>query len=520
MTDSRNGFCKICSKETKSKCSNCNQVYYCSGEHQKSDWKNHKQVCHPFKIEQTEKLGRHLVTTRKIKPHEIILKESPLTRGPSQVTGPVCLGCLDGVDEENYVPCQECGWPLCSKECEGSAEHREECKLTQNREQKKVVIHEFTTPHPMYQCIAALRALLLKKTDKQKYEKLLKLESHEDIRRGSPQWKVDLESIGKFIPRFFQTKEFTEDEIMKMAGILQINGHEVPTSDPPHVAVFETASMVEHSCKPNVAKSFTKNGNLILWAPHAILKDTNLSICYSDALWGTGDRQRHLMHTKLFKCECVRCQDVTEFKTYYSALKCKNKDCSGFVLPSDLKNWYENWRCSACKNDVDKIYVSEILEKAGTDLAAMEKNVPNCIKFIEHYQKWLPRKHYYISEVKIQLVQKLGADPKDLMVLSEKDLDTKLEYAKEMIELYEQLAPCETRILGILCFEVHSAVAEKTRRISLETNMNCIELLGESLSYVEKAIEYLKHESNVFAEGLVCQQAIKNRDALKMVMSF
>ncbi|XP_055921178.1 SET domain-containing protein SmydA-8 [Eupeodes corollae] len=520
MSDLKNGLCKICSKETKSKCSNCNQVFYCSGEHQKSDWKVHKRMCYPFKIEQSEKLGRHLVTTRKIKPSEIILKESPITRGPSQVTGPVCLGCLDGIDEQDYVTCQQCGWPLCSKECESSLEHREECKLTQNRQQKKAVIHEFTTPHPMYQCIATLRALLLKKSDKEKFEKLIKLESHDDIRRGSPQWKSDLESIGKFIPRFFQTQEYTEDEIMKVAGILQINGHEVPTSDPPHVAVFDVASMLEHSCTPNLAKSFTKNGDVMLWAPREIPKNANLSICYSDALWGTADRQKHLMHTKLFKCECNRCQDVTEFQTYYSAMKCKDKNCSGFVLPIDLKNWDENWKCTTCQSDVDKFFVRDILEKAGADLAAMEKTVANCKKYIEHYQKWLPRKHYYISEVKIQLVQKLGADPKDLMVLPEKDLDIKLEYAKEMIELYEQLAPCETRILGILCFEVHSAIAEKTRRISLETNMNCIVLLEESLLFVEKSIQYLKHESNVFAEGLVCKQAIINRDALKMVMSF
>lgn len=520
MTDIKLGACKICSKETKSKCSNCNQVFYCSPEHQKSDWKIHKQLCRPFKIEHSEKLGRHLVTTRKIKAHEILLKESPLTRGPSQVTGPVCLGCLEAIDEKDYVPCSQCGWPLCSKECENSLEHREECKLTQNREQKKAVIHEFTTPHPMYQCLSAVRALLLRNSDKEKFEKLMKLESHEDIRRGSPQWKVDLESIAKFIPRYFQTTQFTEDEIMKISGILQINGHEVPTTEPPHVAVFEQASLVEHSCLPNLAKSFDKHGNLILWSPYEIPKNTNLSICYSDAMWGTGDRQRHLMHTKLFKCECARCLDVTEFQTFYSALKCKKTECCGFVLPPDLKNWHENWKCSACKMDVDKIYVNETLEKAGADLAAMDKTVVNCKKYIEHYSYWLPRIHYYISEVKIQLVQKLGADPNDLMQLPDEDIEAKCEYAKELIELYEKLAPCETRILGILCFELHSAIAEKTRRNSLGSNMNFVPWMEESLLYAEKAIQYLSQESNCFAEGLICQQAIKNRDAMKMILKF
>lgn len=78
----------------------------------------------------------------------------------------------------------------------------------------------------------------------------------------------------------------------------------------------------------------------------------------------------------------------------------------------------------------------------------------------------------------------------------------------------------EARILGILCFEIHSAIAEKTRRLSLKTSVNTKVLLEESLKFVEKAIEYLQHEASIFAEGLVYKQAKINRDALKMVMTF
>lgn len=144
--------------------------------------------------------------------------------------------------------------------------------------------------------------------------------------------------------RFFKTADYSEDEIMKTVGILQINGHEVPTSDPPHVAVFYNASFLEHSCIPNLAKSFTKDGKIVLWAPKTIKKGTHLSICYSDAIWGTMDRQRHLMHTKLFKCTCLRCLDVTEFGTNYSSLKCTDAACDGNVLPLNIKKWNEDWR--------------------------------------------------------------------------------------------------------------------------------------------------------------------------------
>lgn len=42
------GKCRICSIPSKLKCSNCNQIYYCSVKHQKEDWKKHKLHCHPF----------------------------------------------------------------------------------------------------------------------------------------------------------------------------------------------------------------------------------------------------------------------------------------------------------------------------------------------------------------------------------------------------------------------------------------------------------------------------------------
>ena len=76
----------------------------------------------------------------------------------------------------------------------------------------------------------------------------------------------------------------------------------------------------------------------------------------------------------------------------------------------------------------------------------------------------------------------------------------------------------EVRMLGTLCFEVHSAVAENTRRISLQTSLSPKELLEEALMYVEKAVNYLQYESDIFVEGHMLKQAKINRDALKMVI--
>lgn len=94
MVEELTGNCSVCNKISKSKCSSCAQAYYCSVEHQKNDWKSHKPKCCPMKVCQNDKIGRYYVATRNIKQGEVVLKESPLVIGPSQITVPVCVGCL------------------------------------------------------------------------------------------------------------------------------------------------------------------------------------------------------------------------------------------------------------------------------------------------------------------------------------------------------------------------------------------------------------------------------------------
>lgn len=42
--------CTVCSAPTTNKCSSCKSVSYCSKDHQKEDWKNHKDFCRPFEV--------------------------------------------------------------------------------------------------------------------------------------------------------------------------------------------------------------------------------------------------------------------------------------------------------------------------------------------------------------------------------------------------------------------------------------------------------------------------------------
>ena len=285
------------------------------------------------------------MASRDIKAGEIVIKEAPLVQGPSQITRPVCVGCLQGLEEQLQLECERCGWPICSPLCQNSNLHNAECQLTVNRGSKVSLQHYFS-PHPTYQCLTPLRCLLMKENEPGTWEKLMQLESHCDERQGSVQWRNDREGVAKFIPRFFKCNEWSEEEILKICGIVQINGHEVPLTDPSYVAIYNYASLIEHSCRPNLTKSFSPKGEVIFWATENIAAGEHLSICYSDILWGTANRQNHLMQTKIFKCDCVRCSDITELGTHYSALKCNaGASCvNGLLLPANLEGWEQDWK--------------------------------------------------------------------------------------------------------------------------------------------------------------------------------
>lgn len=372
--------CQVCEMESSLRCSNCGQAVYCGVDHQRADWASHRVNCVPFRVAQNELLGRHLIATRDLKVGDLVLKEKPIICGPSQITSPVCLGCLQGLVPGQFVVCPKCGWPLCSVNCSSKSDHFLECEMTQ-RKGSKVSIKDFVSPHPMYQCLLTMRCMMLRDKNPKKWAQLNELESHCAIRKDTVQWKIDRECIAKFILRYFKPENWTEDDILRMTGITQINGHEVPITEPPNISIYRLASLVEHSCRPNLAKSFSAKGEIVLWAPIAIRKGDHLSICYSDSLWGTMQRREHLWQTKMFHCECERCQDVTEFGTFYSAVKCSqgsNKNCDGLVLPDTLANFSTSWKCRKCKSSVDFEGIRKILDNSYKDLMESKESVADC----------------------------------------------------------------------------------------------------------------------------------------------
>lgn len=79
----------------------------------------------------------------------------------------------------------------------------------------------------------------------------------------------------------------------------------------------------------------------------------------------------------------------------------------------------------------------------------------------------------------------------------------------------------EVRCLGLVYFELHSALAEMTRRNvakNVSGSYNTTEMLEESRSNLDKCIHYLQYESEIFIEGLILKQAKSNRQAFHNIL--
>ncbi|XP_049950520.1 SET domain-containing protein SmydA-8 [Schistocerca serialis cubense] len=520
--------CAQCGGEASQRCGGCQQVFYCCRDHQRAHWGTHRPLCRPFKVGQDAVVGRYLCASRDIAAGELVLREPPLVWGPSQATPAVCLGCYVVLEAASCVRCDRCGWPMCSQHCANSLDHRPECDITADVRGAKVSISSFGQEHPTYQCVTALRALRLRTADPARWQKLWALESHCAHRRGTPRYEADRVAVAQFVRRFFKMADFSEEDILRVCGILQVNGHEVPLTEPSYVSVYEWASLLEHSCRANCSKSFSEAGELLLRAAAPIARGQRLTICYSDSLWGTASRRQHLRETKFFWCRCARCTDPTEMGTFFSALRCPQPGCEGVCVPAEesLQQEPEDeqeeppWWCRSCQQPMPAAQVLQQLEAAGAELSALPRgDAERCWQFVRRHEAAarLSGDHFYLTEARLALAQLLGQGPAGVAALPEDHLRAKEALCRRLLRLVTVLCPAENRVRGVLLCELQAAIAEAARRSAAAGGLDAAafrQSLKESRELLVEALDLLRYEPEVLPEGKIAEHA---REALRDV---
>ncbi|KAK2727648.1 SET domain-containing protein SmydA-8-like [Artemia franciscana] len=511
--------CAACFKPATQKCSGCRVIYYCARECQKRHWKAHKDLCRPYLIERDEELGRCLVASRDFEAGEILLKEPPLVIAPAKFTKPICLGCHK--KSKTLYNCSMCGWPVCSKSCEKSRLHEPECTLTsRGRKGEQIVLKDLDKEHPAMGCIAILRVLHIKETDEKKWTLLMQLEDHVEARRALGHEEVDRATIVRFILQYLNLGQvYDELLVLKICGIVTVNGFEVPMESGMLTALYPTACFIENNCAPNCTRNVTKAGDIVIRSTLSIMKGDHIAICYTDPLWGTINRQTHLQNTKYFRCKCTRCRDPTELGTCMSSVRCQK--CSGFVQPQDPLDEECSWKCDRCGMQIEPIVVNELVEKIGEELVKIGKGGTKDLEaFIEKNKKLLHPHHFYMCDAKLALAQTYGHEcEKGLFALQEDQLQRKENLCLELLRVVDAVAQGKSRLRGILLYELQALVALRSRQGCLDGTISRDELLHKVKavkSMLEEASLIFGWEAEDVGEGQLAAIARKELEDVQM----
>ncbi|XP_034245070.1 SET domain-containing protein SmydA-8-like [Thrips palmi] len=333
-------LCALCGAAAPTVCANCGTAAYCSKEHQRQHWPEHRPGCFPCTLQRNEQLGRFLSTSRAVATGTLLVKEWPLVAGPCAGARPLCLGChcplqsLQGPRPGGYR-CTGCGAAVCDAECEKLAAHSEwECRVLG-------AAGALLDGRP--ELVLPLRCLIGVRSGTAAWKSFLDLEAHLDKRRSRPVWEERQKGVVEVLRAAgLLAADGSEDELLqRVCAILDVNSFEVrgpaqglagQQAGEQLRAVFLRAAMMSHSCVPNVQLAVDDQLQLTVRATCEMPRASALKYNYCELLETTVRRQEHLREGKYFECSCERCADPTECGTHLSSLWCPHCQ-AGLVSP-------------------------------------------------------------------------------------------------------------------------------------------------------------------------------------------
>lgn len=141
-----------------------------------------------------------------------------------------------------------------------------------------------------------------------------------------------------------------------------------------------------------------------------IPKGERIALNYTEPMWGTMNRQRHLQQTKFFMCRCHRCKDSSELDTFTSGIYCiQCPNQQGILLAEDPFSESADWVCNKCSDRQPASFIASVVETVGKELVGLKRgSVAACESFIRKYAKILHPHHFYLTDVKMALCQMYG----------------------------------------------------------------------------------------------------------------
>lgn len=483
-------------------------------------------VCH-YNIKQNDKFGRYLTANKDLASGELTFKDTPFVVGPKPDTPPLCLGCYCLI--ENKL-CSQCGWPVCSEECEKSSHHAPECAVFSAVNVRFQPVEDWTASSPQIDCITPLRVLLAKERDPERWEReVVMMEEHTAARQQRPTWNADQVNIADFLVDHCKLKDrFDKELVQKVCGILEVNSVEVPSRGGYSVrALYPRLAIAAHSCVPNIVHTIIQNNYQVhVRAAIPIKAEDTLYLCYTYALSPTLLRRDFLMESKFFHCDCPRCADPTELGTHLSTLKC-NKCDNGVIMSTNALDNEAIWSCNE-KNCGFKTSSAAMRKMLGVVQAEIEQldvlePGPTAIEqreaTVNKYKSVFHPRHSLLLSLKHTLAQLYGrVEGYGIDELPDLMLERKAELCRLVLKTLDVITPGDTRMRGMMLYELHAPLMFLARNefsLGLISNEKLKEKLQEPIQCLTDAARILTREDPQSPEGITGQIAKQCMEQLK-----
>nr|XP_045617551.1 SET domain-containing protein SmydA-8-like isoform X2 [Procambarus clarkii] len=369
----------------------------------------------------------------------------------------------------------------------------------------KIKIDKVESVHPAYECITPLRCLLLKETDPKKWETINQLQDHINNIKNSEMDAVIKRNTIDYLKNYIKYNGAESSEIYRMCGILLINSFELKHNGQRVRGIYPQAAMMAHDCIPNTKHAFDDDLTLILRATVVIRKGNPITSTYTNILWNTLQRRKQLQVTKHFLCTCRRCSDPKELGTHLSTLLCS--ECGAHMWSTAPLDNDASWSCQKCPNTILGKTVSwgdQILYK---ELCGVDQHSARQLEeFLENYKKALHPKHRFFMEAKYALVKFYGNHPEHrYRDMTREQLERKVEYCHELLELAGIIDPGLSLFRGTLLFELQGALVAQARLLlsnDVITKEGTQDYMTEAVKYLKEASEILKQEPEMEKGGL------------------
>ncbi|XP_065357523.1 SET domain-containing protein SmydA-8 isoform X2 [Calliphora vicina] len=482
------------------------------------------------RIEFNPRFGRSLVTSEHVSKGDVVVDELPFAWGPKQNSGIVCLGCYRDLhfdeDGDSMDRCAKCDWPLCG-ECEDSLDHQGECKIFSQSNVRFAGNVGEDGICTQLDCITPLRVLLAKEIYPERWEReVATMEYHDKERRENFDiWHADLVNIAQYLRGPCKLGErFTEDLIMQVVGILEVNAFEAKSLQGFALrALYPITGILSHNCVPNTMRSIypSEDYRIRLRAMVDLEPGQQLQHSYSYTLNGTSQRQEHLKTGKYFSCDCKRCKDPTELGTNFSTFKCSKCE-DGWLLWTDPLDPNTEWKCTLCefKTSSDAIrralavMQAEVSELQATEMSAAR--LQETEKLLKKYRVVLHPLHYIMISLKQNLIEMYGRVKEYEMVeLPDVLLERKEELCRHVLRVMNVFEPGLSRMRAMILYELHVPVvllAKSGFIAEVLSGKKLKEKLSEAVAILKDCVEILQHEDSQSQEGvlgLIAKQAME-----------